>query len=208
MSKRSIVYVDGFNLYYGALRGSRNKWLNLEDFFVRLRQDDKVENILYFTARVIGPARPKQDAYLSALSTMPLVRVILGKFKTKAVRCTVPTCSHSGERNFNVPEEKRTDVNIAVSMLDDAYQGRMDRIVLVSGDSDLAPSLLRIADRFPDIERIVYVPATNELRGAAVELRQAAHKDKTLPLALLKHCQFPDQVALPGGRIVNKPIAW
>lgn len=26
---KTIVYVDGFNLYYGALKGTRYKWLNL-----------------------------------------------------------------------------------------------------------------------------------------------------------------------------------
>jgi len=26
---RTVVYIDGFNLYYRALRESRHKWLNL-----------------------------------------------------------------------------------------------------------------------------------------------------------------------------------
>ena len=28
---RTYVYVDGFNLYYGALKGSHYKWLDLKD---------------------------------------------------------------------------------------------------------------------------------------------------------------------------------
>ena len=39
-------------------------------------------------------------------------------------------------RFFDVYEEKRTDVNIAVYMLDDAYQDACDNFVLVSGNSD------------------------------------------------------------------------
>ncbi len=50
--KRAIVYVDGFNLFYGVLKGSSHKWLNLERFFCRLRQDDDVQKIRYFTAEV------------------------------------------------------------------------------------------------------------------------------------------------------------
>jgi len=33
MPPRTIVYIDGFNLYYGAVRGSAFKWLNLQRFF-------------------------------------------------------------------------------------------------------------------------------------------------------------------------------
>ena len=28
---KTNVYVDGFNLYYGALRGTAFRWLNLEE---------------------------------------------------------------------------------------------------------------------------------------------------------------------------------
>jgi hypothetical protein len=30
---RTVVYVDGFNLYYGALRGTPFKWLDLYGLF-------------------------------------------------------------------------------------------------------------------------------------------------------------------------------
>lgn len=208
MPKRSVIYVDGFNLYYGALRGSKSKWLNLESFFTKLRQDDVIQNVMYFTAPVSGSEGQRQDAYLRALATLPLVRVVLGRFKTKPVTCGVRACTHHGDKVFQVPEEKRTDVNIATTILDDAYQGRMERIVLVSGDSDLAPALLMVKTRFPTIERIVYVPATNEIRGAAVELRSVADKDKTLPLALLKKCQFSQHVSDGSGGVISKPDTW
>ncbi len=61
MTRRSIVYIDGFNFYYGALRGTRHKWLNLESVFRRLRPDDDLQAIYYFTAPVIGPTRPDSD---------------------------------------------------------------------------------------------------------------------------------------------------
>ena len=60
MSRRSIVYIDGFNFYYGAVRGTRYKWLNLESVFRRLRPDDDLQAIYYFTALVSGP-EPAQD---------------------------------------------------------------------------------------------------------------------------------------------------
>ena len=40
---RTIVYVDGFNLYYGAVRGTPYKWLDLRALFTRiLRPDNKI----------------------------------------------------------------------------------------------------------------------------------------------------------------------
>ena len=32
IKKRTIVYIDGFNLYYGLLRFSRSKWLDVVAF--------------------------------------------------------------------------------------------------------------------------------------------------------------------------------
>lgn len=43
VSKRSIIYVDGFNFYYGAVRGTSHKWLNLERLFERLHPDDEIQ---------------------------------------------------------------------------------------------------------------------------------------------------------------------
>lgn len=206
MKLRSIVYVDGFNLYYGALKGDPYKWLDLGRYFALLRVDDDIQVIRYFSAPVSGKSTD-QATYLRALATDPLVEVILGKFKRKNVRCRVRACSHAGDRMFPAVEEKRTDVNIAVSMLDDAYQDLADRFVLVSGDSDLVPAVARIKHRFPSKQVIVYVPSRDPTRGAAVEIRTAADSHKTLPLNLLQHAQFPQTLTDGTGPIV-RPSDW
>jgi uncharacterized LabA/DUF88 family protein len=105
-------------------------------------------------------------------------------------------------------EEKRTDVNIAVSMVDDAYQNKADRFILVSGDSDLVPAMAMIKRRFPDKELIVYIPALNPDRAAAVELRAISDKDRTLPMAIVKRMQFPDAITDTQGQVIEKPSAW
>lgn len=113
--KRSIVYIDGFNLYYGAIRGGPHKWLDLEKFFSLIRQDDDIQKIKYFTALVNGASRTDQQMYLRALETRPLISVILGRFKTKQIKCALmPPCGILGPRTFASQEEKRTDVNIAI----------------------------------------------------------------------------------------------
>jgi len=207
ITNRSIVFIDGFDLYYGALRGSNDRWLDLENYFSRLRQDDDIQSIRYFTAITRGESKTKQAAYLKALSTLSLVDVVLGKFKTKRLQCKVSKCEFLGPRRFPEAEEKRTDVNIALSMLDAAYQDECDRFVLVSGDSDLVPAIELIKDRFPEKEVIVYIPARDSVRGAASELRGAADKDKTLPVKLFEHSQFSATV-LVNGKPVEKPEGW
>jgi uncharacterized LabA/DUF88 family protein len=208
MSKRSIVYVDGLNLYYGAVQGTPFKWLNLQILFERLRQDDYVQRVKYFTTRVTSSHQVNQLAYLAALGTCPKVEIILGKFKMRTVRCQVRRCNFGGCRYFQTQEEKRTDVNIATAMLEDAYDDLADRVVLVSGDSDLVPSVNRIKNRFPEKEVIVYVPARNEVRGAATELRGSANRSRTLPQALLRVCQFPPVVPDGRGGEIKKPADW
>lgn len=107
-----------------------------------------------------------------------------------------------------MPEEKRTDVNIALRMVQDAYENQCDRFVIVTGDSDLVPVIDVIKTKYPQKKVIVYVPARNRTRGAATEIRFAADKHKTLPLDLLKYSQFPPQVADGSGGFILKPSSW
>ena len=208
MTQRSIIYVDGFNLYYGAVRRGPHKWLDLQKYFTMLRPDDQIQRIWYFTALIDGSQRQNQEAYLQALDTRPLVEIVLGKYKYKTVKCTLSACTFSGPREFQVPEEKRSDVNIAIQMLDDAYSGRADRMIVVSGDSDLVPAIHLVKQRFPSIQTTVYVPSRNPKRGAAVEIRSAADKHKTLPLNLLARCQLPNPVRGGVSGVIRKPARW
>ena len=156
MPTRSIVYVDGFNFYKGALERYKGqhatdsryqrpiwkgcyKWLDLQAYFTLLRPRDDIQRIRYFTARIHGKKVVRQRAYIRALETLPDVKVYLGRFKTRTVR--LPW----SQRTIQVPEEKRTDVHIAVSLLDDAYQDHCDRFVVVSGDSDLGSVSVSLA---------------------------------------------------------------
>jgi uncharacterized LabA/DUF88 family protein len=205
---RTIIYVDGFNLYYGAIDGGPHKWLNLEKFFRSIRPNDDVQRIYYFTALVHGEKRAGQETYLSALATLPLVSIVLGKYKTKSITCRIPACTHTGDRVIQTFEEKRTDVAIAIQMLQDAYEDACDSFIVVSGDSDLVPPVHAIKKRFPEKKISVYVPARDAARGAAYELRAAADWNKTLPLGPLKFAQFPVEVPDGSGGVIRKPASW
>lgn len=215
LNQRTIVYIDGFNLYYGVLRTqySRYKWLDFDAYFTKLLPKSNIVAIKYFSAladRKRNPAgRARQKDYWKALGSLKLTKVIAGRFKDKSVKCDVSACMNAGNRWFQVPEEKRTDVNIALEILDDAYRGEMDEVVLVSGDSDLAPALQKLRQHFPGIFISLYVPAAfNPIRGKAPDLRRLANKDRNFDGALCAHTQLPDPVVLADGTTVNRPATW
>jgi len=204
-----IIYIDGFNLYYGVLKFSKDKWLDIEHLFKRLRPHDTIMKIRYFTALSSGGKSADQLAYLKAIETLPLVNVVRGRYKGKSVKCLVRSCAAvDKDRFFTTQEEKRTDVNIAISMLDDAYQDLCDHLIVVSGDSDLVPAVNMVKIRFPLKQVTVYVPSRNPVRGAAVELRAAADKDRDLPLNLLKRAQLPASISDGAGGYITKPATW
>ncbi len=205
---RSLVYVDGFNLYYGMVRGTPWKWLDLQRYFELVRPHDEIQEIQYFTSEVRGKARERQAAYLSALRTLPSVTVHLGRFKEKTLTCRVLDCEFAGSRRFRGLEEKETDVALGITLLDDAYRDRADRFIIVSGDSDLVPALRLVRDRFPNKELLVYIPARRRTsRAIATETRRIAHRATTLPSEPLRRAQLPP-VIRTGTGVIEKPASW
>ncbi|MEW5983503.1 MAG: NYN domain-containing protein [Acidobacteriota bacterium] len=202
--------MDGFNLYYGAVKGTPHKWLDLQRLFESLRPDDEIQTLKYFTALVDGPKQQNQLAFLAALGSLPKIEIIQGKFKKKRIRCIHPKCQLPGDRFFESQEEKHTDVNIALHMLDDAYRGKCDISVLVSGDSDLVPAVSMVRSRFPALRVVVYAPVPVTAHGRhAMELKRAAHAGKNLPHKLIETSQFPDVVTnARTGQVIKKPATW
>ena len=94
---RTIVYIDGFNLYYGSLKGKPHRWLDLEALFKKLLLPANIiVEIKYFTARVKAKpndlaAPQRQEVYLRALAAHnKLVSVHLGHFLSHKVRIFIP----------------------------------------------------------------------------------------------------------------------
>ncbi len=150
---RVNVYVDGFNLYYGCLRGTPFKWLDLAALCSQLLPDANIKTIRYFTARVHDdPAskgeRARQDTYLRALRTIPNLTIKEGYFLTKphwerevepiyAPNPKVPNPKNPMVRVWKT-EEKGSDVNLATSLLLDAAAREFSQAWVISNDSDLA----------------------------------------------------------------------
>ena len=148
----TIVYIDGFNLYYGAVKDTRYRWLDLEALCSRLLPKDDITKIRYFTARVSArqgdPQQPqRQQIYLRGLRTLGLVTIHYGHFLTHTVRMPIANPRPGGPRTAEVTktEEKGSDVNLASHLLLDAFRKSCDTAVVISNDSDLREPI-RIAE--------------------------------------------------------------
>ncbi len=103
---KTNFYVDAFNLYYGSLKGTPDRWLDLDALFRAVFPKNEINRIRYFTA--IVESRPSdlrrpahQRAYLRALQTIPSLSVHYGQYKTRAVRLPLakPPASSVGVLN-------------------------------------------------------------------------------------------------------------
>ena len=203
-SGRAIVYVDGFNLYYGLKsKGWRRLyWLDLAALSARLlRGNQSLVGIRYFTARISGGQTGKQRRqakFLRALETLPNLTIQYGHFLRKT-----RTCMRCGAQ-WTAYEEKMTDVNVAVQLLGDAQDDNFDTAFIVSADSDLAGPIEAVLERYPDKRVIVAFPPARH----SEKLRSVASGSLTLGRKLLKDCQFADKVVRRDGSWVARPETW
>jgi len=140
----SNVYIDGVNFYYGCMRGTPYRWLNIEAFCAKLLPKDDINRIRYFTAMVSarpgGPDAPlRQKTYLRALATLPRIPFTSATSSPTLVRMRLAKPPAAGPRTVEVikTEEKGSDVNLASLLLLDGFHRDCDTVVIVSNDSDL-----------------------------------------------------------------------
>lgn len=209
---KTIVYVDGFNLYYGAIKGTPYKWLNLEALFTTILPRNEIIGIKYYTAIVSArpddPQKPvRQQTYLRALKTLPKVQVTLGHFlQSEPWMPTYPRAIAPKRQQYVQvikTEEKGSDVNLAVDMVYDACIGAYEVAVVVSNDSDLERAI-----------RLVRQPPLNKKAGIinphtkpAQALLKAAHFYKPLRSRVLAAHQFPPTLTDGNGEF-HKPKGW
>jgi uncharacterized LabA/DUF88 family protein len=204
--RRTIVYIDGFNLYYGIRQkfGRRLLWLNLNSMCTKLlKPDQELIAAKYFTARVAGtrndPTKSqRQLEFLEALETLPNLSIIYGHYLAKRV-----TCRQCGA-NWRQPEEKMTDVNIATELLRDGFEDSFDVALLISGDSDLSRPVETLTQLYPDKRVVVaFPPARN-----SAELIRVAPAHFRIGRKKLADSQFPDEVKKPDGYVLRRPKEW
>ena len=204
---RTNVYVDGFNLYYGATKNTPYKWLDLSKLCSLLLPKDQIQEIKYFTALVKGrphdPDQPiRQQAYIRALETIPNLSVIYGAFLTHPVRMVKTGSNPRQWVRVDKTEEKGSDVNLASNLLLDAFTNKIDIAVLVTNDSDLAEPV-RIVRGVLNLS----VGILNPHQYHSVELKELATFTRRIRKSHLKDSQFPIAMTDSKGNF-HKPSRW
>ncbi len=215
---KTIVYVDGFNLYYCALKGTRFKWLNLHALCqAALPRSCDIAAINYYTARVSArrkPTAPKdQNSYLTALSTIPNLHVFFGRFQVTNTSMFLaqpleflppgPT-PHPAPEFIRVvkTEEKGSDVNLGVHLVRDGLMGVYEHAAIVTNDTDLKEPLRIVVQelKLPVTLLTPVVHPSKDLQNLATHVR---HFGPYLGVS-----QFPDPVIGSNGLTIAKPGDW
>jgi uncharacterized LabA/DUF88 family protein len=200
---RVMFFVDGFNLYHAIDKKKeyhKYKWLNLKrlcECFMTKREE--IGGIKYFTA--YSTWRPdsmqRHMVYVKALRTIG-IEPIFGKFRWKDRKC-----KHCG-KIFIAHEEKRTDVNIAVTLLADAMLDNYDKAIVISADADLIPAIQTVKSNFPDKNIGIVIP----IGRSAEELEGIVDFHMRLKEKHLKLSQFEDSIDLGNGVLLKRPESW
>jgi len=205
----TIVYIDGFNFYYGAVRKTPYKWLDFSRLCQFLLPKNKISQIKYFTAlvtpRLNNPEKAmRQQVYLRALRTIPNLEIIRGHFLDHEVM--MPLAGNSGSQQQYVrvikTEEKGSDVNIAAHMINDGYKGLYQAAILISNDSDLVEPI-----RIVRTELKLPVGVLNPHQKPSQQLLKFASFVKPIRQGVLSASQFPPVLQDAQG-IITKPASW
>ncbi len=212
--QRTIVYVDGFNLYYGALKDGPNRWLDLAELCRRLlKPTHDLVGIRYFTAKVQPrPNNPqqaqRQQAYLRALETIPDLSIHFGHFLTRKVNRRLARPPRGGSPNRLVwnTEEKGSDVNLASYLLIDGFRARYDIAVVISNDSDLKTPVEFVRGELGAPVGVLN-PHKNRSWALSPKKLPAGSFYKPIRSAALAASQLPQTLKDADGTI-HKPKGW
>ena len=207
--RRTNVYIDSWNLYYGCLKKSPNKWINVAEMVRRsMPSTYQINHIRVFTARAKArPADPqgpvRQEMFFRALQTIPNLTMHYGNFLVSRPMMRLVTPLADGTEYLPVikTEEKGSDVNLATYLLVDGFKGEYEAAVVVSDDSDLVEPI-KVVRQELQLHVTVLSP-----RGKSRELSSIATRFRRIEEAVLRASQFPSTLVDVNG-IFMKPPAW
>ena len=220
-------------MYYGRLRDTPFKWLDLVTLFDNPLSIQcgiaHVDSIRFFTAPALArfalhgqDSVEAQHRYHRALEQRypDRISIVLGAHSVDAGGTLLPAYQEGVpfDRRVRIRvwkiEEKRTDVNLAMAMYRDACKGLYDQVVICSNDSDAQPVLTALREDFPGITIGVVTPvrppdpAKGAPRGVSTSLSQQAHWTRKHILdSELEAAQLP-LVVPTRKKAIRKPLHW
>jgi hypothetical protein len=216
---RTIVYIDGFNLYYRALKGTPHKWLDIEAMSrAALPKTGIIERVNYYTAHISGRVDPesprRQHAYLRAIATLPAVVIHYGNFLASQKwaglvqppdfrpQTALPPGAAPQVAYVWKTEEKGSDVNPGVHLVRDAYKGAFDLAAVLTNDTDLVEPI-RIVTQEIGLPVTLLTPVAKPATSLAKVATAVRHIQP-----YIGPCQLPVQIPVPGKKPIGKPVEW
>lgn len=234
MTIRTAVYIDGYNFYYGRLRGTNYKWLDLCKLFSNILkkrgQNEELVCLHLFTAPAIANFATHKEASTQAQTTYirahehlypDVFKVTYGKHSYDRGGSLVPAFIEGQPYDRTIRhrvwqiEEKKTDVNLAITMYRDAILANFDRIILVSNDSDAEPALAAIKQDCPNLMVGLITPSRPRKEGEKVVsraisaslTRQVSWSLASITDEQLEAAQFPHKIPTRKKPLI-KPEHW
>lgn len=168
---KTRIYIDGYNLYYGCLKHTPFKWLDLvtlfeQHLFARSGEPssylDECQGVKYFTADINDKVAHDENSLRDQLSYHAglqnycgnKLNIIKGNYSVEKAK--YPHVDFDENHKELAPrdcqkvrvwklEEKQSDVNIAVESLFDVMSDEtIEQVIFVTNDTDLVPVLRKI----------------------------------------------------------------
>lgn len=148
MAKRICVYIDGAN-FYGGLTSLNKNFSDLnfdfENYIKYLCKKDKIVRVYYYNALVRKKINEKiwkkQNKLFERLHKLNKFWV---KLCTRKSRLNI-----LGEEYYTI---KGDDIYLALDVIEDCYNDKFDKVVLISGDGDFTELLKRVKKKNKEIE--------------------------------------------------------
>jgi len=208
---KANIYVDGFNLYYGCLKGSKYKWLDIFALAQSFLPNDTINKIKYFTAKVSAQPHDlnqpvRQQIYLRALGTLPNLTIKYGRFQTNQKNMLLVN-PINGIKYADVirTDEKGSDVNLALHLLHDGHLQDYELAIIISNDADLVEAI-RLVKQDLKLQVGVLNPQIKSPRPSG-DLTRAASFIKSITVTHLASSQFPNHLTDSNGTF-TKPSSW
>ena len=201
--EKVIFFIDGFNLYHSIAnerRFNKYKWIDLSKLAKNfITKKEHIEEIYYFTALTPwSPEKTNRQKIFVKAQELKGIKTVYGEFRRKDRICGL--CN----KTYTTFEEKRTDVNIAIYLFKLAIQDKFDKAYIISGDSDLIPSIEEVKTLFPHKQIGVIIPIGRH----AEFLKQKCDFHMKIKEKHLKNSILPEIIPLKDNKKLVCPESW
>ena len=209
MTIRSAFYIDGFNAYHALdrLNQPHLKWLDWDALAKKIipSRDETLERVVMCTAIKKNDygKRTRHEFYLSALEQKGVV-CLKGHFAKDPRECR--DCGY----NWDAPVEKQGDVNLAISLIADAFNDKFDHCYLVTADGDQVATARMLRSQFPE-KKITSVVIAGQKHNKSL-LAECGGNGKTIKESELERALFPKLISGPKAILrpqeYDPPAGW